>query len=255
MSSNRLSPFVLRLVLIAFGLYLLLVVLVFLRQRSLLFFPSHDSPGATLKPWKHGSEIIGYCRPLPHPRAVWLMTHGNAGQAADRDYVLPRLSDQDALYVLEYPGYGARQGAPTRASMNQAAADAYHLLRSEFPTTPICVLGESIGTGPACALASEKAPPDKIVLVTPFDSLASVAAEKFAWLPVKLLLRDRWDNVEALRHYTGPIDIFAALQDHIIPVAHARTLAGHFPRAKLILIPGGHNDWAAQSLVKIEPSS
>src|SRR6185436_11532244 len=122
-------------------------------------------------------------------------------------------SDKDSLYVLEYPGYGAREGNPTLESMNQAASEAYHLLRSHNPNTPVCVLGESIGSGPACALAREKVAPDKIVLVVPFDSLASVASEHLPFLPVRLMLRDAWDNVDALRHYAGPVEIFGATGD------------------------------------------
>src|SRR5687768_1157441 len=102
------------------------------------------------------------------------MTHGNAGQAADRDYVLDRMSEQDSLYVLEYPEYGLRDESPSRESINQAASEAYRFLRSQNQDTPVCILGESIGSGPACALARKKIPPDKIVLVMPFDSLASV---------------------------------------------------------------------------------
>ena len=132
-----------------------------------------------LTPWLDGTRTIGYCQVVPNAKTVWLMTHGNAGQAADRDYVLCRMSDEDSLYVLEYPGYGARPGSPGLKSMNEAAAEAYRLLRSQNPQTPVCVIGESIGSGPACSLAREKTPPDKIVLVVPFDSLASVAAERF----------------------------------------------------------------------------
>ena len=179
------------------------------------------------------------------------MMHGNAGQAADRDYVLKRMSEQDSLYVLEYPGYGARTGTPTLEAMNQAASDAYQLLRSRNSTTPICALGESIGSGPACALAREKVPPDKIVLVVPFDSLAKVAAGHFPFLPVRFLLRDHWDNVESLNHYTGPVEIFGAEHDTIIPIRHARALASQISNARFTAIPGGHNDWSEHNEVRI----
>src|SRR5205085_2530652 len=124
----------------------------------------------------------------PNARTVWLMMHGNGGQAADRDYVLSHFSDQDSLYVLEYPGYGLREGQPSMESINQAALDAYHILRSRNQNTPVCVLGESIGSGPACVLAREKVAPDKIVLVVPFDSMVNVASERFYFLPVRLML-------------------------------------------------------------------
>ena len=248
---RRLIKRVLRLAAIPLALYLVLIVFVYFRQRSMLFFPGHAAPNTKLAPWSDGKRTIGYCREAPNARTVWLMMHGNAGQAADRDYVLNRMSDQDSLYVLEYPGYGRREGNPSRESMNQAAAEAYHFLRSQNPNTPICVLGESIGSGPACALAQEKVIPDKIVLVVPFDRLASVAAERFYFLPVRLLLRDSWDNVEALRHYAGPVEIFGATGDEIIPIEHAKALAKGVPGTRFTAITGGHNDWAENDQVKI----
>ncbi len=236
---------------ILFGVYVLLLAIVYVRQRSLIFFPTHAAPNTRLTPWSDGSRTIGYCRERPAPKTIWLMTHGNAGQAANRDYLLPCLSEEDSLYVLEYPGYGSRPGTPSRESMNQAASEAYRFLRSRFPNTHLCVLGESIGSGPACFLAAEKTPPDKIVLAVPFDSLANVAASHFPFLPVRLLLRDRWNNIEALGHYTGPVDIFAATDDTIIAIRHARTLAKAIPKSKLITIAGGHNDWSEQPQVKL----
>jgi len=253
MSTHRLIKPMLRITIILLVGYLALVALVYFRQRSLLYFPSHAVPDSNLTPWRSRSagQNIGYCREAPHARTVWLMMHGNAGQAADRDYVLPRMSDQDSLYVLEYPGYGVRAGSPSQESINQAAIEAYQLLRRQNPHTPVCALSESIGSGPACLLAAQSPPPDKIVLVVPFDVLASVAAEHFPWLPVRLLLRDNWNNVEALSHYTGPVDIYGALQDTIIPIRHAQALAKAVPQAQFIEISGGHNEWADNPDVKI----
>jgi surfactin synthase thioesterase subunit len=180
------------------------------------------------------------------------MMHGNAGQAADREYVLNCMSNQDSLYVLEYPGYGRREGNPSMESMNRAASEAYQLLRKQNQNTPVCVLGESIGSGPACSLAREKTSPDKIVLVVPFDTLASVASSRFFFLPVRLLLRDDWDNVESLKHYAGPIEIFGATGDEIVPVEHAKALARQVAGAHFTALAGGHNDWSENNQVKIE---
>ena len=251
MSIRHVTKRIVRPLALGFVLYLVLVAVVYFCQRSLLYFPSRTSPSTTLTPWPDGGHTIGYCRDVPNARTVWLMMHGNAGQAADRDYVLRRMSDQDSLYVLEYPGYGSREGKPCMESMNQAAAEAYHKLRMEHTNTPVCVLGESIGSGPACALAREKVPPDKLVLVVPFDTLVSVASERFWFVPVRLLLRDAWNNVEALRHYAGPVEIFGARDDTIIPVAHAKALAKQSPTAHFTEISGGHNDWSENSQVKI----
>jgi len=247
----RLTKRLLRIAVIPVALYLILVTIVYFQQRAMLFFPTHHAASTGLTPWLDGKRTIGFCREVPNARTVWLMMHGNAGQAADRGYVLSRMSEQDSLYVLEYPGYGLREGTPSLKSLNQAASEAYHLLRSQNQKTPVCVLGESIGSGPACALAREKVAPDKIVLVVPFDSLVGVASERFYFLPVRLLVRDAWNNVETLRHYAGPVEIFGATSDAIIPVEHAKALARQIPVAHFTAISGGHNDWSGNPQVMI----
>lgn len=228
------------------------VVLVWLNQRSLIFFPSHDAPPTALEPWVQAGNVIGYCRVIEKPQTIWLMAHGNAGQAAHRAYVLPHLPAHDSLYVLEYPGYGVRRGQPSRAAFDQAAAAAYEILRHDFPTTPVGVIGESIGSGPASALAAAAQPPDKIVLIVPFDVFAGVASERMPFLPVRLMLKDNWDNIAALKTFAGPIDIYGATDDRVIGLAHARNLAAQLKQARFIEIPGGHNDWSASELVRIQ---
>jgi hypothetical protein len=226
------------------AVYSICCVFIFLFQRSLLFFPTHHVPTTELKPWVTGGETVGYCREVPNPDTVWLMMHGNAGQASDRDYVLDHIRHIDSLYVLEYPGYGMRDGSPSKLSIDKAASDAYRALRETHANSHVCVIGESVGSGPASMLANEPAPPEKIVLITPFDTLHRVASRKLFFLPVWPLLLDRWDNIDALKSYKGQVDIFGATRDSVIPVHHARNLAAELHNAVFIEISCGHNDWS-----------
>ncbi len=231
-----------------------LIVLVLGRsalERKLLFYPSHN-PGGALPPWLDGNgNAIGVARLVASPKNVWLMLHGNGGQAADRVYALPSFSGEDAVFILEYPGYGLRAGAPSRESFNTAATDAFRRLQNTFPGVPVGVVGESIGTGPAGALAALENPPVKVVLIVPFATLAAVARDHFPSVMVGLILKSNWDNVSALAGYRGPVEIFGAKGDAIIPIAHARALAAGVPAAKLTLIDGGHNEWADAGRVRI----
>ena len=222
-----------------------------LAHRKLLYYPSHEMGESDLVPWKVGDRVIGYAAERDQPTGVWLMLHGNGGQASHRGYVRQRMRASDALYVLEYPGYGQREGSPSRDAFNAAAAEALAILQARFPDLPIGVIGESIGSGPSSWLGSQPNPPDKIVLVVPFDRLELVAKEKFPWLPVGLVLRDKWENAVALANYAGELEVYGAEDDQIIPVQHAKDLAVQLPRAKFTLIPGGHNAWSYQELVKI----
>jgi pimeloyl-ACP methyl ester carboxylesterase len=242
---------------ITLGLLIIAVVLLLIFgcssciQRKLLYFPSHRPDNNGLEPWTNGGEIIGYSQKVDSPKNVWLMIHGNGGQASDRAYALPCFSPDDSVFILEYPGYGIRQGVPSEKSFNQAAREAYLLLRETYPKIPVCVVAESIGNGPACSLATVTPPPDKFVLIVPFEKLSLVAKEHFPAILVRLLLRDDWDNVEDLSHYKGPVDIFGAEADTVIPVAHAKALAASVPTAKFTLIPGAHNEWSEEERVSI----
>jgi len=220
-------------------------------EKSLLFFPSHRKGSPGLTPWIMKSTLIGYSRPVDSPKNVWLMLHGNAGQAADRIYAIRHFSTEDSVFILEYPGYGSRAGIPSSESFNAAAKEAYLFLRASYPAIPVCVLGESIGSGPASTLARLAPRPNKLVLVVPFDRLSAVAGDHFPAIIVRLILKDDWDNIASLRGFSGPVEIYGAEEDAVIPVRHARSLATAVPSSKFVLISGGHNDWSDQDAVRI----
>jgi pimeloyl-ACP methyl ester carboxylesterase len=212
-------------------------------QRKVLFFPSHHANDNGFTHWLQHGKTIGFAREVAEPRAVWLMLHGNGGQAADRTYAMFAFDPAYSVFILEYPGFGQREGTPSRRAFDVAAREGYAELRARFPGKPLCVAGESLGSGPASILSREQPAPDKIVLVVPFDRITDVARDHVRWLPVSLILMGTWDNIDALRGYAGPIEIFGAEKDEVIDVRHARALAESVPQAKFHLIAGGHG-WA-----------
>jgi hypothetical protein len=212
-------------------------------QRKVLFFPSHHGNDNGFTHWVRGGKTIGFAREVADPNSVWLMLHGNGGQAADRTYAMFAFDAADSVYILEYPGYGQREGKPSRRAFDAAARAGYADLRARFPGKRVCVAGESLGSGPASMLSRETPAPDKIALVVPFDRIVDVARDHVRYLPVSLILMGTWDNIDALHGYTGPVEIFGAEKDEVIAVRHARALAGSVPQAKFHLIGGGHG-WA-----------
>lgn len=220
-------------------------------ERRLLFYPTHRPHDNSLTPWVRNGQVIGYARLVESPRNVWLMLHGNAGQASDRLYAVPCFSPGDSVYILEYPGYGNRPGTPSKEAFDRAAREAYEFLRECYPHVPVCVVSESIGSGPASSLSRLGHPPDKLILIVPFDKLSLVAEDHFPSFLVRLLLADNWDNMEALSKYKGPVEIIGAESDTVIPVKHAKALAAVVPGSKLKIIAGGHNDWSHGGRVTI----
>lgn len=220
-------------------------------EGSFLYFPSHTANESKLTEWKINGALVGYTRAVAAPRHIWLILHGNGGQASNRQYIVDLLPADTSVYVLEYPGYGLRPGKPSMKSINAAAQDAYADLRTRHPGIPVNVLGESLGSGPASFLCSLPAPPDRAVLMVPYDNLLSVAKKHISYLPVGLLMRDKWDNVKSLSAYKGRVDIFGAVNDTIIPIVHARNLAKSVPHARYVELPCGHGDWSHQPEVRI----
>jgi hypothetical protein len=112
---------------------------------------------------------------------------------------------------------------------------------------PLFLLGESLGCGVAAAAARETSVQiDGLVLITPWDSLASVAQEKFPFFPVRLFLKDEYDSIGNLRSFKGNIAVVGAARDALVPVAHARNLYDSLSgkSKKMWIFPeAGHNDW------------
>jgi uncharacterized protein len=222
-----------------------------LLEGSFLYFPSHTANESRLTEWMIGGKLVGYARIVAQPRAIWLITHGNGGQASQRQYIVDLLPADSSVFVLEYPGYGLRPGKPSMKTINAAAQEAYADLRTRHPAIPMGVFGESLGSGPASFLCSLPSPPDRVVLAVPYDNLLSVAKKHVRYLPVGLLMRDKWDNVKSLSGYKGRVDIFGAVNDTTISVVHARNLAQSVPQARYVELPCGHGDWSWQPQVRI----
>ncbi len=235
--------------LIFLALYVGIMFLLSFFENAILFHPTHRNSevlaaGSGFEKWVVEGRYTGWKRLIDSESRTWLFIHGNAGQAMHRLYAEACFDRADNIFILEYPGYGEREGSPSMESFNQAAADAYGFLKKEFPENRICILGESIGSGPACYLAAKNDSPEKIVLVTPFARLAELGKEKFPFLPVASLIKNNWDNIENLKSFDGDIEVYGAKHDRIIPVNHARKLAGTKDEAKLHLLECGHNEWS-----------
>jgi pimeloyl-ACP methyl ester carboxylesterase len=228
-------------------------------QRRLIYHPSRDTPTA-LEEMARTQGFEPLANPAGHtiawmhlpkdgdpPEAVFIVFHGNAGFALHRAYyrdALRELSgDRWACAVLEYPGYGARSGSPDKHTLEAAAEELLSVLLERFDV-PVHLIGESLGSGVATGLAA--AHPDQIeglLLVTPFTSLAEAGQRHFPLLPVRLLLRDNFDNTRNLKNYHGPVAVLLAARDRVIPAVLGEKLhdSYHGPRRLWVQPEADHN--------------
>jgi pimeloyl-ACP methyl ester carboxylesterase len=222
-------------------------------QRKLMFFPQVATEadvarlgadvGAT--PWRPGGEVQGWRFSRPSATGRLLAFHGNAGMAVERAYMAQAFGADFEVTVVEYPGFGARPGDPGEAAFFAAAESAFDALRAEDPARPVTVLGESIGSGAACHLAQVRGEHlAGLILVTPFDRLAGPAGHHFPWLPVSMILRDRFENDRALTDFRGRVAFVLAGRDTVVPPKFGQALHDAYRGAKRLWVDAGadHNE-------------
>ena len=240
-------------------------LLLYWRQEAMLFFPEQaslatvrDEAGTVgFRLWPE--ETTGYRALLAEPpgpaTATCIVWHGNAGSARQRDYLAgPLLQLGLRVIVAEYPGYGARPpGSRREAALAAEAKTLTADVRRHFDG-PVVLLGESLGAAMAAAVAGDPSTVVAgVVMITPWHDLAAVGRVHYPWLPVGLLLRDRFDNAAALQAYRGPIVVVTAAADEIIPATEGRRLFQSLatPRKRLHELPGAHhNDWLEQTTLQ-----
>ncbi|AKK67692.1 alpha/beta hydrolase [Xanthomonas translucens] len=229
--------------------YLVVCALLYLGQRDLLYFPQATRVAAAQTdftlPRSRALRLRGW-QLNPGRDKVLLYFGGNAEDLRQARAQLAPLLPGYSVYLLAYRGYGASDGTPNEAALIGDALALYDHVRAAQPQAEIAVLGRSLGSGVASQLAARR-PLARLVLVTPFDSLAAAAQAHYPWAPVRWLLRDRYDSASALRTYRGPLLVLRAGRDQVVPAASTQRLLDALPQAPtLVALPhAGHNDISA----------
>lgn len=234
--------------------YASICALAFFFQRRLTYFPDKSSPPLPGGPGYAGLEefetrtedglrIEGWYWPGDLPGTVVLF-HGNAGNRGGRAEWMRALRSElkIGLCIVDYRGYGGSEGSPTEEGL-YLDADATLAWLEAREAGPFVYLGQSLGSGVAVEMALRH-PPAGLVLQTPFRSVHSIGASAYPWLPVKFLMRDRFDNEAKIGRLGCPLLIIAGAQDSLTPPEHARALHAAAPGPKdLVVIDGaGHDD-------------
>lgn len=146
-----------------------------------------------------------------------------------------------ALFLMHYRGYGGSAGSPSEEGL---FADGVALLDSVLAAhRRVTLIGRSLGSGVAVRLAAAR-PVSRLVLVTPYDSILGVAQERFAWFPVRWLLRDKYESWRYAPSISAPVLLLAAEHDEVISRASTELLRTRFRlgNAEYLVIPDtGHN--------------
>jgi hypothetical protein len=168
---------------------------------------------------------------------------GNASNAAETALFLASIYPEYPVIAFHYRGYRPSGGVPNAAALVDDAPLLYGLARERLKPRRLVAVGISIGSGVAAGLSTRR-PLDGLILVTPFDSLEAVAAQRFPWLPVSWLIRHRLPSADWLRASPVPVAIVAAQHDFVVPPARTTALADAVGNlARIVTLPGTqHND-------------
>jgi uncharacterized protein len=237
---------------VAGGGFVLICALLYFSQESSIFFPRPNdaqlrqryvaqrieiqAADATLEGW----WIENAQATTP---AVILYFGGNAEDVLYTASTAPQF-DARAMVVVNYRGYGGTPGKPGQQALYDDGLAIYdYAIKRGVPAEHIVVMGRSLGSGVASMLAGAR-PVRAAILITPFDSLAAVAATHYPFLPVRLLLRHPFPSADWAARTRAPALMLAADRDGVVPATHAQKLfqvwAG--PKQMHVLAQTGHND-------------
>lgn len=244
--------------------YLAGLVLLFLRQREMVFpIPTAErtAPAAAGFPEAEehvlaasdGEKVIVWHVPARPGRPVILYFHGNGDFLAGQVGRFKAMTaDGTGLVALSYRGYAGSRGAPSEDGLLRDAAAAYSFATARYAPQRIVAWGFSLGTGVAVAIASEREV-GKLVLEAPYTSIADVVAPRYWFAPVRLLMRDPFHSDRRIARVTAPLLIMHGTNDPVIAFVFGERLfaLAHEPKRFVRIPGGGHDDLAGFGAIEI----
>lgn len=248
----------LKFLIIAFALFCLVVLYFYFAQEKMIFFPQ-GVPAWSLNRLKNKEKSVEDIDIRTKDRINirgWLVKNSNlekspliiyfGGNAEEVSYHIwdDHKFQGRSVALINYRGYGFSQGHPTEKNLFEDSLTIYDYFskRDDIDKNKIVLMGRSIGSGVAVYLAQNR-PVQGLVLVTPYDSISSVASGHFPLLPMSLILLHRFDSISRAPEIKVPMLALAASDDDIIPPGHAERLVGKWGgKCTFIIIEGeDHN--------------
>ena len=235
--------FLLNIGLIVLFLYCIAMLLLYIFQRDLLYFPTekYHHPFEEIQ-LKNQNETISVIVLNKGKDKALIYFGGNGDAVVSNAEEFKSAFPNFTIYLLNYRGYGGSSGKPSEQAIYSDALALYEAIKPKHPK--ISVLGRSLGSGVATYVAANR-DIDKTVLITPYDSILNVAQKRFKLFPVSFLLKDIYDSTSRVSRISSKVLVIAAENDQIIPMANTEKLVNEFPRDQLhfeIIKNSGHND-------------
>lgn len=242
------------------AIYAGFVALLYVTQRSLIYLPDRSPVGAVegfervaLRS-SDGIALISLFAPPQGTRPVVAIFHGNAGHIGYRiDKAQGLMARGYGVMLASYRGYGGNPGSPTEEGLYaDARASLDWLAGRGFADGRLVIYGESLGSGVAVQMARERKAA-ALVLEAPFTSLGDGAATHYPYVPARLLMKDKFENIAKIGQLDVPLLIVHGERDEILPVTMGRALLDKAttPKRGIFLPEAGHNDLMEFGLMRI----
>ena len=216
------------ILLILIGIYFFILTYTYFYQRHLLYHPSENNysgdqltvsvekvkiktqDNIELLSWYHNKNLNNY--------KTILFLHGNAGSLENRIHKINNFKNMDVNFLLlSWRGFNGNDGEPTEKGLYEDAKSAVVWLKSKgLNEKDIIIYGESLGTGVATEIAQNKNFAG-IILESPFTSMIDAGKDKYPYLPVRLLLKDKYESDKKINNINSPILIMHGKVDKIVP--------------------------------------
>jgi fermentation-respiration switch protein FrsA (DUF1100 family) len=238
--------------------YALILILVFVFQDRLIYFPLRPldaTPRALGLDYEDvrittedGVRLHGWFVPAPSARATVVHFHGNAGNISHRlEYIALFHRFGLNVFLVDYRGYGQSEGRPSEEGTYRDAMAAWRYLtetRGLAPST-IVVHGESLGGAVAIWLAAHTQPA-ALIVESSFTSAADLGAEVYWWIPVRWLARHPYRSLDEIAKVRSPVLVVHSRDDEIVPFRHGERLYAAVTGPKQFSeVRGGHNSGLA----------
>jgi fermentation-respiration switch protein FrsA (DUF1100 family) len=224
----------LKWLLVAVAGYGALLALMYVFQRSLMYFPDNKRTPPALAGLPQaeevvlvssdGEKLIAWHVPPRAGKKLVIYFQGNAGGLDLRAERFGRLTaDGTGLLALCYRGYGGSSGSPSEAGLIRDALAAYDYAVARHPAARIVLWGESLGTAVAVALAAEREV-GGVILDAPFSSIADVGAAAYPFAPVRWLIKDPFHSDRRIARVRAPLLIRHGEGDAVVPIRFGERL-------------------------------
>ncbi len=240
---------------IAVGIYLLVGLAMYLGQRKLIYLPETqprlpadaglDGVAERVIETQDGERVIAWYATARAGQPTLLYFHGNAGSLDSRSERIRKYKNAGrGIFMMSYRGYSGSTGSPSEQANVADGKRAFDALVTEgVAPRDIIIYGESLGTGVAVQVAAARSP-GGLILDAPYTSIVDIAAGQYPWLPVRPMLRDRYESDAYIGSVHSPLLILHGEKDEVIPVAMGRKMyeLANAPKDIVTFKSSGHAD-------------